>query len=81
MSCIFTTFSLAEGHSPRVRDSLTRALTDDMGDASEDWQAVGDVSVGDVVGSYDPVTGQWMCGRYDAMHAGGWCAADGEDGP
>ena len=40
-----------------------------MGD--EDWQAVRDVSVGDVVGSYDPVTGQWMCGRYDAIHAGG----------
>ena len=42
-----------------------------MGDASEEWQAVRDVSVGDVVGSYDPVTGQWMCGRYDATHAGG----------
>ena len=27
-----------------------------MGDASEEWQAVRDVSVGDVVGSYDPVT-------------------------
>ena len=42
-----------------------------MGDASEEWQAVGTVAVGDVVGSYDPVTGQWMCGRYDATHAGG----------
>ena len=42
-----------------------------MGDASEEWQAVGTVAVGDVVGSYDPVTRQWMCGRYDATHAGG----------
>ena len=58
-------------HSPRGRESLTRALTDDMGDASEEWQAVRDVSVGDVVGSYDPVTGQWLCGRYEATHAGG----------
>ena len=40
-----------------------------MGDTSQEWQAVGDVAVGDMVGSYDPMTGRWMCGRYDACRA------------
>ena len=59
----------ADTHTPTFTHTQTAAPTTWMGDTSQEWQAVGDVAVGDMVGSYDPMTGRWMCGRYDACRA------------